>query len=397
MIRHLRNIFQALIIILLFSLQQNVLAGVSCEQNTLLAGEKINTYLTHYYSDCINYDEIRAEFNKGWNILFDDVEKAKGRTDKEIIANYRQLVPAWASVSNSFKAIATDKTTPELKLVYDSFSVRAAAAGSSLKATLDGSPAKDKALFRADTWTFTKLVLPDYSQVDEETYPLIDTEVFFMKQCLDNTSDSCKTALRQGKALMQNWAKASVLATVVSSEVYLKVFQSVQEKDKLWNTYLYDSKPMWPLDLMLTDKWNHKTKDGFPVPPKTQYFFMHPSVSFEYAQSAADGQQLKPVLFLELIGFNWWNIKDRPHQNIPLLKYFSGASIIASYADRAGIKDNGYGALLTFNNVYSIGISRYGKDTALSVSLDFANLFRERLKGDYWLRRSPTGDNANAD
>ena len=56
---------------------------------------------------------------------------------------------------------------------------------------------------------------------------------------------------------------------------------------------------------------------------------------------------MKPVLYLELIGVNRWNEKDR-WIDVPALRYLSGASLIVSYADREGMKDTGYGFMLTF-------------------------------------------------
>ena len=58
---------------------------------------------------------------------------------------------------------------------------------------------------------------------------------------------------------------------------------------------------------------------------------------------------------------NRWNDKDR-WIDVPVLRWFSGAGLVVSYADREGIKDTGYGLVLTFENVYTIGFTRYGSE-----------------------------------
>jgi hypothetical protein len=83
-----------------------------------------------------------------------------------------------------------------------------------------------------------------------------------------------------------------------------------------------------------------------------------------------------------LFGANRWDPANRWF-SMPGLSYLSGASVIASYADRDGVKDTGYGVLLTFSNVYSIGAVRYGKETGAVLWSDLANLLRERYRGRY--------------
>lgn len=131
---------------------------------------------------------------------------------------------------------------------------------------------------------------------------------------------------------------------------------------------------MCPLDLLTTDafyRWFNdydKSTDGFRRPPKYQWFFMHPSPAFEYVSGAVDGEQLKPSVYLEILGVNAWKNK-----------YFTGASIIATYTDRNDVADTGYGLLFTYNN-YSIAITRYGSETGVLFSLDLANFYNESLK-----------------
>lgn len=363
-------------------------ADVPCQQN-IVAGQKLSKFLINYYgSDCINSTDIQKELSEKWHIVFkESKDGAAELTPEEMELNYYKIIPAWDELSKAFLGISSDGTPTELKTIFEGFSYRALHTGLRLQAVLNGAPAGKKALYRSDSWDFNSLVLSEFSEDGEASFSAIDPASSFDDQCKDTTSPGCKIAVAQGKALMLNWSKAKVLTSIVSSEVYLKVAQSIREKDKLWNTYLYDSKPMYPLDHFFTDMWNAKEDIGFPKPPRKQYFVIHPTVSLEYASAATDGQQLKPVLLVEVLGINWWNLEDRPHKGIPLLNAFSGISLTASYADRAGVKDNGYGALFTFNNVYSIGVSRYGTETAVSVSMDLANLFRDRLKGDYWSRK----------
>ena len=96
---------------------------------------------------------------------------------------------------------------------------------------------------------------------------------------------------------------------------------------------------------------------------------LHPSPGFSYVSDASDGDQLQPTVYVELFGINKWR-----------WKYLTGASLIVEYADRADVDDMGWGALLTVGNKFSIGITTHDGNFGVTLGIDLANFYKERLK-----------------
>jgi hypothetical protein len=352
-------------------------AGTDCKKQSFIAGESARDYLVGYGEECIA-DQIKAQWAK-WEIASADEKQA---------ADFSALVPAWKELATAFERLTSVAPDAGMKGVYAEFTGRARAAGETLRSGLEVRELPDVALFRHDAWRNTKMTVSEYKEPGDPYFRDIDVGNAIDQDCKVPASALCTTTLAQGKEMMLSWGLAARLTETVSAATVQAISKQVAAKDEKWNQYLYDSKPMLPFDFVLTDlferQWSKSDQypEGFREPPVRQWFLLHPSFAVEYASAAADGEQLKPVLYLELIGVNYWDSKRRPI-NAPVLRHFSGASLMVSYADRAGLKDTGVGVLLTFDNVYSIGISRYGSETAVSLSLDLANLYREKFKPRY--------------
>lgn len=345
-------------------------AATDCAKTSLAADESARDYLEEYAEACIG-EQVEAR-RKKWALS---------------AADFSAAVPAWRDVAAAFERLADAAPAGRMQDVHRQFAARAQAAAEHLKSGLEARKLDDVAVFRRDAWERVKMNLPEYRQAG---FADIDVGRAMDEDCKAPASTLCAATLRQGKEFMLRWKLADALAYAKAEGDIGAIAKQVAAKDALWNRFLYDSKPMLPFDFILTDllerQWSKSDQypQGFREPPRRQWFLLHPSVAVEYASAAADGEQLKPVLYLELVGVNYWDEAKRP-MDVPLLRYFSGASLIVSYADRAGIKDTGLGVLLTFDNVYSIGVSRYSGETGISLSLDLANLYRDKLKPKYEL------------
>lgn len=363
-------------------LPAGVLAKTDCAKEALTPTDTASTYLEDYGNDCVK-GEMDAQWAK-WKLAG---SVTGGKESSKPVDDYPRLVPAWLELSEKLNEIADSAHKDgAMKPVYRSFAGRARATGTTLQNDLASGLDGRVSLYRTDAWHEAKMTLPMFPGVEGLQFGIVDVGAAADEDCQQAASALCKDALKQGKKLMLYWRLARDLAATVSNASLKAVATQVQQKEALWNRYLYDSKPMLPLDFLMTDFMQRSKDDpfskGVPEPPSRQWFLLHPSFGVEYASAAADGQELKPILYLEVLGVNYWNEDRRPF-NVPILKHFSGASLIVSYADRAGLKDTGVGVLLTFDNVYSVGITRYGSDTGISISLDAANLFREKLKPRY--------------
>jgi hypothetical protein len=295
------------------------------------------------------------------------------------------MVPAWHDISARFGALAGEAdSASQMKTMYGELRKRAEVTAKKLESTLTIKLGPDVAPFGHDTWA----IPPDLSLKQSGELPLLDVDVALNADCRDKGSELCRHTLRQGRELMLQWKLADKISFAASSVPVAEIAKQIAAKEAMWNKYLYDSKPMLPFDFVLTDwltgGWSSSDQypDGFREPPKTQWFLFHPALGLEYASAANDGEQLKPILYIELIGANRWS-DDKRWFDAPGLRYFSGFSLVTSYADREGIKDVGYGGLLTFDNVFSLGLVRYGTDTGVFLSVDLANAWRDKYKPMY--------------
>jgi hypothetical protein len=145
-------------------------------------------------------------------------------------------------------------------------------------------------------------------------------------------------------------------------------------KDKEWTTYIEDARSQTFVDIVVTS-WLYEWAFGkgdhdFRSPPKVQWFALRPNVLIENVSSAADGDQVKESLALEVIGLNYW--EDA------CFGLACGASIIVNYSDRNGVDDTGWGLMLHVDNSYSFGVTDHGGETGLFVTVDLLKLFQDK-------------------
>ncbi|KKL95577.1 hypothetical protein LCGC14_1853200 [marine sediment metagenome] len=73
---------------------------------------------------------------------------------------------------------------------------------------------------------------------------------------------------------------------------------------------------------------------------------------------------------IEAIGVDWWK-QD---------KWFlpSGGAIIATYSDRSGVDDWGYGVSLNFDSKFTLGASDHGGDIGFFITIDLLKLIQDK-------------------
>lgn len=379
----MKNLLVTFLVFIIFPF--GVSADINCNAKVdEITEQDIGSYLRDYGDSCIDAQvDIRIK-----NYGLDDLTL----TDKDKAHNYYQ---AWNNISMNFAKLAKEANENSImKIAYTKLAARASMAKQDIQDTLE----LQSLLARHGSWQIPAHELYLENVVIEkgsneslpgiELLPHIWISDAIKKDCSVRNSAICTQTLEQGRELMLEWSIAANVSLKPSAKVLHAVAKQVSVKNAMWDRYLFDSKPMLPPDFFITDCINgdyYKSDQylhGFPEPHKTQWFFLHPSVGVEYVSGADEGSQLKPVLLLELIGANRWNEENR-WIDVPVLRWFSGFSVVASYADRAGVTDVGIGGLFTFNNVYSIGVTNYSGDIGFSVSMDLANLWRKKYKPDY--------------
>jgi len=353
-------------------------AATDCNKAQLADGEQMSSYLADYASSCLDAS-LKTQLTA--YMLPDNIATPD-------LQGLTRMRAAWMDIAATFGQLSSD-AGPEMKKTYASLQSRAQATLDEIPPALTLGTIPDISPLRHNAWGLgTELILNEAPISTGAPLPVVDVRKALDADCPSRESALCAKTLEQGRELMRQWKLADRMTADVSHGTLFAIKNAVVAKDALWNTYLYDSKPMLPLDFWLTDLatggWSKSDQflGGFRAPPKTQWFLLHPTLGVEYMSHAEDGEQMKPILFVEVIGANRWNPKERWFK-APVLRHFSGASLVATYADRAGVKDSGYGFLLTFSNVYSIGAARYGDDTGVFLSIDLSNLIREKYRPKY--------------
>jgi hypothetical protein len=356
-----------LVTFLLFSFSAG--AEINCDLEQLQAGQKASKYLNEYRKQCSKV------------VLFGS-EKPVQKDQKMV---WSQMLPNWFQLAEEFSQLANQAEALPIGSAFSAVAKRARGTVTKVVEAKDADSLPDTSLPRNSAWKLSNTLF----LMSIADHGMVNLKQAIDSVCEDVTSEVCKRSIQLGKPFITAWKKADYISQQLSEAVLKQISGVTSNKDKAWHAFLYDSKPMYPQDLFMTDLMNDqwysdeaRYSEGYPSPPKTQYFLMHPSFAVENLASAADGEEMKPVFYLELFGANRWNPADR-WIDVKYLRAWSGFSLIASYADRAGIKEVGYGGLFTFDNVYSIGVTDYDGETGFFISIDLANLWREKYISGY--------------
>jgi hypothetical protein len=146
-----------------------------------------------------------------------------------------------------------------------------------------------------------------------------------------------------------------------------------------WWSYFRDTRMQFPWELVANAlcfgrKIRSESKTPFHEPPTHQLIYLHPEIAFEYLPHAPDGEQLKPGLSVELIGFNRWTWEG----TVPAKAF--GAALVANYADVATVKDWRAGLAIHVRHRYTFGATRASGETGYFVSADLAGLVADKRK-----------------
>lgn len=356
----------------------HALTAEECKRETLAEGTTLSQHLRDYAQDCLGGQPAARV-------------RALGVGADSAAQDASVFVRAWHQVAEAFERLARSagsvggEQPAQMPKAYEQLAARARTAGGDLGRELAARQMADVGVYGKTAWQVSvkEIVLQEVKGA-----PLLSLDAPLNADCSLPASALCRQALADGRQLMLQLAVAQDLGEAIGKPTVEAIAAQVAAKNALWDTYLYNSKPMLPFDFVLTDlldgRWKQSDQypQGFREPPKTQWFLLHPSVGVEYASGAVDGEHMKPVLYVEVIGANRWNPRER-WIDLPLLDRLSGVSLVASYVDRVGTDNSGAGVLLTFDNIYSIGITRYGSTTGVFLTLDLANFYRDELKPSY--------------
>lgn len=295
--------------------------------------------------------------------------------DPSVDADLRKArsIRAWYSLLMQLDTQKSDLANGPGRLI-DAVYKRADEARKSVSATVYGEAALPQAYLSAWAIDFDGQLPVLLSESESSVLaPEIELESGLTQLCSDEGS-TCPKASESAVRLLQTIALAREIGSYYGQPVIVGLAAKVKEINAGWDQFLFDSKPMYPWDLWLTDVATSKPSAydeqlGLREAPDTQYFLLHPAPGFSYVGNASDGDQLQPAVYVELLGINKWR-----------WKYLTGASLIVEYSDRGDVEDMGWGALLTFRNKLSFAITTHDGDVGVTLGLDLANFYKDRLK-----------------
>lgn len=180
--------------------------------------------------------------------------------------------------------------------------------------------------------------------------------------------DRCRAVLEEFAGLY-NYAQAAAEAAHVT-----EVLQNLNALGTQWDRYLAESRSQTPLEL-LVNSWNfkrHQVADRFLPPPNWQFIMLHPALIIENVEDAIAGEKTQDALMVELGGVNRWRSK--------YWYQLTGASIVATYADRASTDDVGYGVALHFNSAYTVGYTERNGSSGYFISIDLLKPLQDNTK-----------------
>ena len=282
-------------------------------------------------------------------------------------------IGAWNVLLGQLEDQRDDLASEKLGALVEQVRGRALVAWTSVSTTDMGVAAKPQAYQSAWEIDFEGNLGPLVDERGQLIEPAIELETGLATACAEE-GDTCPQVARHAIELVQAIRLGMEIAGFYGQPVIAGLAAEVREINNEWDRFLFQSKPMYPWSLWLTDVLNksessYDKKLGLRRPPDRQYFLIHPAPGYSYISEASDGEQLQPSVYVELFGVNYW--KQR---------YFTGVSVIAEYSDRANQDDVSWGALFTFANNFSFAVTANDGDVGITVGLDLANFYREQLK-----------------
>ncbi len=247
------------------------------------------------------------------------------------------------------------------------------------------------------------LDIDNLTSVLGESSITLDFKVFGLESsCTTPESPLCQGDFTRAIKALRHLNLIKITLEYMGRHHILSVIEVAKTRSKQWDLYFNNGYPQWPWELAINGlvyKNSVKETSGLAKPPEWQLVTLHPDVIFEYVDNAEDGSQFKPALFAELIGFDAWRWKDNGKQEGPWgLPVTLGLGVIATYTDRAGSDDWGWGGILRINHSYNIGITSRGDgDVGFFVSVNLSKLITKGL-GTYseWFgRRSDSREPQN--
>ena len=249
---------------------------------------------------------------------------------------------------------------------------------------LSGSSPQNDLLKRPDNWDIDR---NDFRVNLIPNERVLDFKTTYLDQ-IERSPDAYRNAIDTLGILLLT---SKTLNYVKRKGALKKIGAVAQERKAQWQVYFDESIPQWPWELALVNgpiyKCKLKQQKGLGKVPEWQLIVVHPEIALEYVDGAADGDQFRPALMIEILGANFWSWDDGAKQKGPWgLPIPLGVGFVVTFADRADTDDWGLGGVIHINHTYNVGATFRGSDAGIFASVNLAKLFEDkRKKADKYL------------
>lgn len=195
----------------------------------------------------------------------------------------------------------------------------------------------------------------------------------------------CAGAIAEVEGLLRSHSLVEGSMTLAAIEAYADYADLFDKRAKMWDAYRTEARPQylweWLFNGAVYKDERPRDTAGNPLGPaylpSGQVILFHPGVGLERFDRRGSGQTANnPTLYLEWIGFN------RLHWDYEAGKLDGGlgVSLVSVYAPRQdGVGKWTRGVMFWSSNKYGLAVTRNGDGTSIMLSLELADLFRDKL------------------
>jgi hypothetical protein len=209
---------------------------------------------------------------------------------------------------------------------------------------------------------------------------------YLTQECATSVSDAqCNNAIAISAKIMRTSLSMDQVIIAHNQPMIEANAEFLSQRDKEWDAYFNTVSVQFPWELAVNGRRfrsnNAGELDKFPRAPNSKFIILHPSAGFEHIKGASGDTGTNAAVFLELLGYEWWQWREGNSRNR------WGGSVVASYANIPSMDSIGWGIFLhtPVRNI-SIGAVRRdgsaGAETGLILNINLATLLEQYNNGD---------------
>jgi len=231
-------------------------------------------------------------------------------------------------------------------------------------------------------------------QLSAMAYPQFSAMDFLAAQCGDGgvVSEHCNNAVKESVQLIRAFNLMSQISKSSKLPNAITHLNDSRLRLQQWDDYFNKAEPLWFTELWLNSVLEMKkvrlddegSLIGFRDVPDKQHLFLHPTMALQYYEDEGSDSNMKPAILLDVYGVNFldWN------QSTRRLDGSLGVSLIASYSNHEGSRDEGVGIRVFNNKDWSFGVTKHSDRWGIFLSVGAVEQVSNwRNKAEQWQQK----------